>query len=160
LNKIRHKISGLIPGVGAVVYYSQLGIEIKPLLLKKSILIPWQDIAFINSTLIFLDNEREGVPYEGMDEVNETELKNVDFLNFDIVLKDRHKLTIRMGFIEKLWTRINLPIVKPLAGSDDKQEPLQGSFEYKISRNTLNSSINKLLKLVNTYGKNGLIVHF
>ena len=40
--KISHRFPGLIAAIGGTVTYSKDGIEVKPVLMRKGLLIPWQ----------------------------------------------------------------------------------------------------------------------
>ena len=158
--KISHRFPGLFAPIGGTVTYSKDGIEVKPILMRRGLLIPWQNIQFISTIPSVEYEENAWKTYDGRDLMDNDAIKNLDYLDFTIALQNRHDLTKNLSLLKKIWTRLNFPMIKPLFRADDKPDPTEGCIKYSISKNTLSCPIKDLLGFINRYGKYGLVVSF
>ena len=76
--KISHRFPGLFAAIGGTVTYSKDGIEVKPILMRRGLLIPRQNIQFI-STIPSVEYEQNAwKTYDGRDLMDNDAIKNLD----------------------------------------------------------------------------------
>jgi hypothetical protein len=140
------------------VFYDDYGISIRPRLSKKKLLIAWENIKFISPTPAVKQIENRWFTYNEIDLMVDDGLQKLDFLYFDIVIKDRHQLKMPgISLYDSALFWLEFPTINATYDEHDQPMKDQGFIHYKIKKGTLNKPLRELLDFLQVKTKYDLL---